>query len=75
MRLPTVGVVEKLLEAVACVAPDGLVGICLDEAGEDCKTFRMEHRVSSGEGYVHVGIDDEAEQCFYRHGGTALVVP
>ena len=66
---------EELLEAVACVAPDGLVGICFDEASKGCETFGMEHRVSSGKGHVHVGLDDEAEQCFYRHGGTALVIP
>ena len=70
-----VGVLHEFFEAIACVAPDGLVGVFLDEAGEGGETFRMEHRVSTGEGYIHVGIDDEAEQFFHGHEGTALVVP
>ena len=71
----TIGMLHQFFEAITCIAPDGLVGVCFDEAGEGSETFRMEHGVSSGEGYIHVGLNDEAEQFFHGHGFTALVVP
>ena len=66
---------HQVFEAIARVAPDVLVGVFLDEAGKGSETFGMEHGVSSGEGYIHVGINNEAEQFFHGHGFTALVVP
>ena len=66
---------EHLFEAVARIAPDGLVGALLDHSGQGDEAFGMEHRVASRKGNVHVSLFDEAEQFVHRHGFATVRVP
>ena len=69
------GMLHQVLEPIARVAPNGLVGACLYQAGEGGEAFWVQHRVAASEGYVHVRLLDEAEQFLYRHFFASLLVP
>ena len=66
---------EQILKMVSCIAPDCFTGLLFYHLRQLNKTFRVEHRVATSKGNIHIGIDYQSEQLLYFNGFTTIFVP